>query len=127
MPGVLRDLLVRHRADSSGHQRVFCTSTGRAFDAGDLYRRARKAWAAAKLEPITLHEARHTFASLMAAAGVPIADLSDFMGHTSINVTMKRYRHLYPDARIAAASALDAYLARADTAARIEQFEVERP
>ena len=42
--------------------------------------------------------------------------------HT-INVTMKRYRHLYPDARRAAASALDAYLSRADTGARIEQLE----
>jgi integrase len=123
MPAILREHLVRHRAASSGHERVFATAGGRAFDAGEVYRRSRRAWAAAGLEPITLHEARHTFASLMAAAGVPVADLSDFMGHTSINITMKRYRHLYPDARRAAASAMDAYLARADTAARIEQVE----
>jgi integrase len=123
IPAALREQLERHRTLSGGHQRVFATATGGAFDAGEVYRRARQAWAETSLEPITLHEARHTFASLMAAAGVPIADLSDFMGHTSINVTMKRYRHLYPDARRAAASALDAYLARADTSARVAQVE----
>ncbi len=47
---------------------------------------------------ITPHEARHTFASLMAAAGVPIEDLSRFMGHASIAITADRYRHLYPEA-----------------------------
>jgi integrase len=30
--------------------------------------RAKRVWTAAKLEPIGLHEARHTFASLMIAA-----------------------------------------------------------
>jgi integrase len=35
--------------------------------------RASKAWEA--LEPITLHEARHTFASLMIAAGVNAKEL----------------------------------------------------
>jgi integrase len=59
----------------------------------------------------------------MAAAGVPIEDLSEFMGHTSINVTIKRYRHLYPEARRNAARALDAFLERADTAARLAQVD----
>jgi hypothetical protein len=30
--------------------------------------RARRAWKVAELEPVTLHECRHTFASLMIAA-----------------------------------------------------------
>jgi hypothetical protein len=47
----------------------------------------------------------------MAAAGVPIEDLSEFMGHTSINVTVKRYRHLYPEARSNAARGV--FVARA--------------
>ena len=59
----------------------------------------------------------------MAAAGVPIEDLSEFMGHTSINVTIKRYRHLYPEARRNAARALDAFLDRSDTTARLAQVQ----
>jgi integrase len=47
----------------------------------------------------------------MAAAGVPIEDLSEFMGHTSINVTVRRYRHLYPEARSNAARGV--FVARA--------------
>ena len=74
------------------------------------------------LEPIELHGARHTFASLMAEAGVPIEDLSEFLGHSTINLTVKTYRHLYPEARRRAAAALDAFLAAADTATRLRHL-----
>ena len=39
------------------------------------------------LEPITLHECRHTFASLMIAAGVNAKALSTYMGHANISIT----------------------------------------
>jgi integrase len=38
--------------------------------------------------PITLHECRHTFASLMIAAGVNAKALSVYMGHANIGITM---------------------------------------
>jgi integrase len=34
--------------------------------------------------PITLHEARHTYASLLIAAGVGSKAVSTYMGHASI-------------------------------------------
>ena len=55
-----------------------------------------------------MREARHTYASLMILARVPITSLSRFMGHTSITVTVDRYGHLYPDERKAAVTAFDA-------------------
>lgn len=58
----------------------------------------------------------------MAAAGVRIEDLSEYMGHSSLEVTIKRYRHLYPDARRTAASQLDALIARGDTTVWLEQL-----
>ena len=59
-----------------------------------------------------MHEARHTYASLMILARVPITALSRFMGHTSITVTVDRYGHLYPAAeRQAAVTAFDALFA----------------
>jgi hypothetical protein len=36
---------------------------------GKIAERARKRWAAAGLEPITLRECRHTYASFLMAAG----------------------------------------------------------
>jgi integrase len=48
------------------------------------------------LEPIGLHECRHTFASLMIAAGVNAKALSTYMGHANIAITLDRYGHLMP-------------------------------
>ena len=58
--------------------------------------RAEKAWHAAGLTPITLHEARHTYASLLIAAGVNSKAVSTYMGHASITITLDRYGHLMP-------------------------------
>ena len=63
-------------------------------------------------QPITLHECRHTFASLMIAAGVNAKALSPYMGHANINITMDRYGHLMPGNEDQAAGLLDAYLER---------------
>ena len=49
--------------------------------------------------------------------------LSTFMGHASITTTLDRYGHLFPGSEAEAASLLDAYLARADSGARIAQLD----
>jgi integrase len=45
----------------------------------------------------TLHEARHTFASPMIAAGMKA--LSSYAGRSSIAITYDRYGHLMPGTR----------------------------
>jgi integrase len=75
------------------------------------------------VQPILLHEARHTFASLMIAAGVNAKALSVFVGHSSIQVTFDLYGHLMPGSEAEAAALLDAYLERANTQARRAQIE----
>lgn len=67
----------------------------------------------AKLTRITLHEARHTFASLTIAAGVNAKALSTFMGHANISITPDRYGHLFPRSVEEEADRLDACLERA--------------
>jgi len=79
--------------------------------------RARRAWKDAGLEPVTLHECRYTFASLMIAAGVNAKALSTYMGHATISVTLDRYGHLMPGNEAEAAGLLDAYLLSATSAA----------
>jgi integrase len=69
-----------------------------------------------------LHEARHTFASLMIAAGVNAKALCTYMGHSSLTITYDRYGHLMPGNEGEAAALLDAYLVRVDTAARLVQL-----
>jgi integrase len=75
--------------------------------------RARKAWKRAELPELTPHEARHSYASLMIAAGVNAKALSTYMGHATISVTLDLYGHLLPGAEHEAAAMLDSYLAAA--------------
>jgi len=80
-------------------------------DPSTVSARAERAWEAAELDRVTLHECRHTFASLMIASGVNAKALSVYMGHASVTITYDRYGHLMPGNEAEAASLLDAYLA----------------
>jgi integrase len=91
---------------------------------GDWYGKTLSAHGALEsAEAPPLHECRHTFASLMIAAGVNAKALSSYMGHSSITITFDRYGHLMPGNEDAAAELLDAYLERANTQARLAQLE----
>ena len=77
-----------------------------------LVKRLKKRWAEAGLEPLKLHEGRHTFASLLIAAGANAKAITTYMGHSSIQVTYDRYGHLMPGSEAEVAGLLDTYLAR---------------
>ena len=97
------------------------TASGIPYES--LIGRTRKAWAALNanraeqeleaVEPLTLHEARHTYATLAIAAGVNVKALSTYMGHSSVTITLDRYGHLFPGNEQEAAGLLDRCLAEA--------------
>ena len=85
-----------------------------------LAKRARTQWGAAKLEPITLQECRHTAATWLDAASVSPKIASYLMGHTTpsrqegaATITLARYTHALPDDIERAREQLAAYLAQA--------------
>jgi integrase len=102
------------RTRRDGDALVFGRTAAEAFIPSTVRSRALKAWKAAKLKPIALHEARHTCASLMIAAGVNAKALSVIMGHATISITFDTYGHLMPDGLDAAAQAMNTYLAGLD-------------
>ena len=55
----------------------------------------------------TFHDLRHTFASTALASGVPISEVSRWLGHRSITTTVDLYGHLVPEASGRARDALD--------------------
>ena len=57
------------------------------------------------LPRIRFHDLRHTHASLLVAAGVPIKVVSERLGHAHPGFTMHTYQHLLPGMGAAAASA----------------------
>jgi integrase len=85
----------------------------RSVMSGKLATRATATWADAGLERITLHECRHTYASLLMAAGYTIKELMEFMGHADLQM-VNRYVKLLPQpGEDDAATRLDDYLRRA--------------
>ena len=62
---------------------------------GKLAERATAAWTEAGLRRITLHECRHTFASMLMAAGYTIKEIMVFMATPDVQ-TVQRYIKLLP-------------------------------
>jgi len=91
---------------------LFGRTATQPFDDRALKVRAEKAWNPAGLTPITLHEARHTYASLLIAAGINTKAISTYMGHASVTITLDCYGHLMPGNEAEAAERLDAYITR---------------
>ena len=114
LAGPLRAHLAAHRLvkPSDDAALLFGRSGGRAMHSDMLTRRSHAAWKRAGLEPIGLHECRHTYAAYMIAAGVNAKALSTYMGHSSITITLDRYGHLMPGSESEAAGMLGAYLER---------------
>lgn len=105
---------------------MFGRTTEEAFYASTIDHRAKRAWKqtntravdaaereggeAKLLRPITLHECRHTFASLLIDAGANPKAIQQFMGHSKIQTTFDVYGHLLPGSHDEVRQRMDAYL-----------------
>jgi integrase len=125
LPAVLRDYLVEHKLRTGRDLGlVFGATPDRPFTPSNVGRRAKTAWKREndrraveepereRLAPISLHEARHTFASVLIDAGVNAKAISTYMGHSSIQITYDLYGHLMPGNEEEAVARIDAYLTR---------------
>jgi len=112
--GVLRDELVEWRMTSRGSDDdlVFARGNGVPFRHETVLGRAKLAWRTAGLQPLGLHEARHTAVSLWLAAGINLRAVSTYAGHSSVAFTLDRYGHLLPDDEQRAIVLLDAFILR---------------
>jgi integrase len=111
VPKFLQDAITLHVNDLSlvGSD-VLCRTPRRTLLRRDYYNREiwKPALAAVALLPdTTFHDLRHTFASTALAEGVPISEVSRWLGHRSITTTVDLYGHLVPEAGGRARDALD--------------------
>jgi integrase len=72
---------------------VFTTEIGTPIDPRNYRRGFAKATADAELGHWHPHELRHSTVSLLSAAGVPLEEISDMVGHRNSRVTAVVYRH----------------------------------
>lgn len=108
LPAMARAALERQRVLTAGSPWVFPDPvTGQPLHP----EAASNAWAAlakrAGLSGVRLHDLRHTAATLALAAGVPVRDVADSLGHSSPSVTLDIYGHAIPEGPSRVADALD--------------------
>lgn len=60
---------------------------------------------------ISLHDLRHTHATLLLKAGVPVKVVSERLGHANVAFTMSVYQHVLPGMQAEAAATFAQLLA----------------
>jgi integrase len=125
MPDLVIDSLKRHR-DRQDEERVeagatwtetdlvFTTMVGTPIDPSNLRREFDKLTRKAGLGHWHPHELRHSAASLLSAAGVPIEQISDVLGHEGPRTTAAVYRHLVNPSVSAGKAPMDGLFSRID-------------
>jgi len=113
LPAFLRDSLAHHLAADIGQEPTALVFT--QPDGGPLRhwwfwdRIWAPAVAAAGLPTdLRIHDLRHTCSALLIAQGAHPKAIQTHLGHSTIQVTMDRYGHLFPDEMDRLAEALDA-------------------
>ena len=87
------------------HELIFHRGDGQPLTCSTAQGALSRACRRANLRNIGWHALRHTFASRLAASGVPITVVQGLLGHSTIVMTM-RYTHTAPEAYAKAVSTL---------------------
>lgn len=112
LPRFLRDMLAEHFecVPADPEALVFTAPAGGPLRLTNFRRRV---WVPALRavglpEGVRIHDLRHTCVALLIARGAHPKAVQEHLGHSSIQVTMDRYGHLFPDEKERLADALEA-------------------
>ena len=124
LDGVTVGMLERHRAEMEGEgavrgeaalsEYVFVGEMGHPLHPAGITRRLHVLQAACGLPLITLHDLRHTSATLALMAGVHPKVVTERHGHASTQITMDRYSYVVESTQVDAAEAIGRFLQSAE-------------
>jgi site-specific recombinase XerD len=83
----------------------------RSVASGKWQARADQTWETAGLARVTLHEARHTYASFLMAAGYNLKQIQEYLGHADLVTTGRYIKNLPVPRGTTAREKLEAYQA----------------
>jgi len=107
---------------------VFPSGAGTWIEPSNLRRDFLRLTAKAGLPPITIHSARHTYASVALAAGESVVAVSESLGHADVSVTLRTYAHVTAAQRAAVSARMgDRLMGGGDTDEPDNRTETERP
>lgn len=92
------------------HDLIMPTQAGTPHYQGNIRKIFKTLLTQAGLKIIRFHDLRHTAASIMLNAGLPIIQVSRMLGHASVSITLDTYGHFIPSMHHDAADQLDAIL-----------------
>lgn len=91
---------------------VFYTESGNHITPSNVDRALHRIIERYDLSPITTHGLRHTHATHMLMALVPVKIVSERLGHASIEITLNTYAHVLPTIQAGAVQQYEEYLRR---------------
>jgi integrase len=124
LPASIIPILTKHRAAQNRERLVagsrwqkmgfvFTSTIGTPLDERNVRREFYALLKSAKLPRIRLHDLRHSFATVLLAAGEHPKVVQEMLGYSSVQLTLDTYSHLLPDLGLKerAAARLDAIFA----------------
>lgn len=98
IPPVLREELSRRLESLKDDDFLFQGVKGQPLN-GDYFRKTwfRPAASAAGVRNAGIHMLRHTCASILIRTNNPITTVSEILGHSSVEITLKTYAHFYTE------------------------------
>lgn len=118
--GTVRELqrwrrrLRRDGLPCDGDDWMFCNTSSRFLNPQSLSQLFVRVVNRSPVPSIRFHDLRHTHASLLIVAGVPIKVVSERLGHSHPGFTMKTYQHVMPGMSAAAADQFAALIIKAN-------------
>jgi len=89
---IVRKILLERKLQSNGYKYVFNQSDTKAGERTWLQREFRQTCKKAGIEGLRFHDLRHTAATRLVEANIPLHAVAELLGHSSIRMT-ERYSH----------------------------------
>src|SRR5699024_11052183 len=86
--------IIANRVIKEEEQFIFNNKDNKHYHTGSASRWLKELIKKYDLKPITLHQFRHTHASLLYESGMDIKNIQNRLGHSTIVTTLNTYTHL---------------------------------
>jgi integrase len=99
------------RSGVAGTDLIFCTRAGGPLNPSNIARVYEAIVKRSDVRRVRFHDLRHTHATWLLKADVPVKVVSERLGHPKISITLDTYAHALPDMQDHAVEAPDAFMA----------------
>jgi integrase len=128
LPAFLREAIAQHLEEQVGEESdalVFTAPNGGPLRNSTWHSRfwTPAVWAAGLPDRLRIHDLRHTCAALLISRGAHVKAVQRHLGHSSANVTLNTYSHLFPDAMERVVDGLEETYREAVTACRRPELD----